>query len=687
MKQQNGFLRISVMFMVMIAPVIVMSSALGVGGLNVTIDNVTINEALQPVVSFEMLDDAGNPVAIEDVSYRFAFARLEVTDAAKGISRYFNYVTHLQTVPEGFENAGASAEQGSYDNRGTIKDFGDGRYLYTFATPVPEDFAAYSSMTHSMSAQIQRNYEDKTYIANPLFHYVPNGSEVTELRKVVTTDGCNKCHSSLALHGSGRREIGYCILCHSPQTTDPDTGNTVDMAVMTHKIHMGANLPSVQAGGSYKIVGYRQSTHDYSHVVFPQDMRNCTTCHTGPDADVWKTAPTRAVCSSCHDHVNFETGENHGPGLPQANDTACASCHPIEGPEFGLSIVGAHTIPVKSSKIKGLNAEILEVSNTAPGQMPIAKFTLKDNDGNVIDLASLSRLRLTVGSPSSEFTSYYTENMITDPPSVTLDGDVYTYNMVTPIADDVVGSIALAIESRISVVVNDLPGEDDDVSVNFNTMNPVFYAAVTDSAPVARRMTISQDKCEACHDRIEFHGGSRRNVEYCLVCHNPRTSDVEERPEGVTGGESVSMAYMIHKIHKGEELNKQFLVFGHNSSEHEFNEVLFPGSITQCSLCHTIDVPGLPLPKEVLPIEFLDKELNLVKIPPTSAACTSCHDNDGAIAHAQLNTTSSGLESCSVCHQAGRSSDIIKAHQESAFLNVIEVLGTDSTQIGAWDIH
>ncbi|MBZ0254472.1 hypothetical protein K8I31_00315, partial [bacterium] len=369
---------------------------------------------------------------------------------------------------------------------------------------------------------------------------------------------------------------------------------------------------------------------------------------------------------------------------PQANDDMCSACHQPEGDEFGISIAGAHTIPVKSAKNKGLIAEIIEASNTGNGEMPIVKFTLKDNDGNTIALDGLSRLRVTIGAPSSDYKSYYTEDMLA---SATLDGDVYTYAMTTPIADDVVGSIAMAIESRISYLVKDVAGDEDDISVNENTFNPVFYAAVTDSAPVARRMTISQEKCEACHDRLELHGGSRRNVEYCLVCHSPHTSDVEERPEGVNGGESVSMAYMIHKIHRGEGLENDFLIYGHNNSENDFTEIVFPGNIAQCNLCHTTDVPGLPLASSVIPIEFLDKELNLVKIPPTTAACISCHDNDGAMAHAQLNTTSAGVESCSVCHQGGRSADIIAAHAADSFLNVIEVLGSENTGVSDWEIN
>ena len=48
---------------------------------------------------------------------------------------------------------------------------------------------------------------------------------------------------------------------------------------MVHKIHYGEDLPSVQAGGKYQIIGFGQSVNDFSTVVFPADVRNCQVCH------------------------------------------------------------------------------------------------------------------------------------------------------------------------------------------------------------------------------------------------------------------------------------------------------------------------------------------------------------------------------------------------------------------------
>jgi OmcA/MtrC family decaheme c-type cytochrome len=121
----------------------------------------------------------------------------------------------------------------------------------------------------------------------------------------------NKCHDPLALHGGNRRSVEVCVICHQPQTSDQVSGNTVDFKVMIHKIHTSRNLPSVLAGGKYTI-----GSGDFSDIGFPAypDTRNCVVCHDQSSAAKQKDAylkPSRAACGSCHDNVNFATGENH----------------------------------------------------------------------------------------------------------------------------------------------------------------------------------------------------------------------------------------------------------------------------------------------------------------------------------------------------------------------------------------
>ncbi|HSB32217.1 MAG TPA: hypothetical protein VLD55_11500, partial [Candidatus Sulfobium mesophilum] len=72
---------------------------------------------------------------------------------------------------------------------------------------------------------------------NPYLNFRPDGQQVTATREVVAISNCNECHGKLGAHGGGRREVALCILCHNPQLIDTDTGNSINMKVLIHKIH------------------------------------------------------------------------------------------------------------------------------------------------------------------------------------------------------------------------------------------------------------------------------------------------------------------------------------------------------------------------------------------------------------------------------------------------------------------
>jgi hypothetical protein len=74
-------------------------------------------------------------------------------------------------------------------------------------------------------------------------------------------------------------------------------------------------------------------------------------------------------------------------------------------------------------------------------------------------------------------------------------------------------------------------------------------------------------------------------------------------------------------------------------------------------MCHFEDTQGIPLPEGVLATDVQSASPYTVigQIPPTTAACTACHDQDAVIAHANSFVEIAGAENCAECHG--------KAHQ------------------------
>src|ERR1017187_7889720 len=203
------------------------------------------------------------------------------------------YVSYTTSVAAATLNKNPSQTQAANDSGGTFVTNAIGDYTYTFKTKAPATFDA--TVTNAIGVSAQRNlsefgtFDEWSETSNDVFNFVPNGSAVTVTRSVVTTNACNQCHDPLIGHGGSRLTVELCIMCHQPQTINADTQLTMDMKVLIHKIHMGSSLPSVKAGTPYRI-WHRGAWSDFSTVVFPQDVRNCTTCHAADatQADNWK---------------------------------------------------------------------------------------------------------------------------------------------------------------------------------------------------------------------------------------------------------------------------------------------------------------------------------------------------------------------------------------------------------------
>lgn len=621
---------------------------------------------------FKLSDPKGLPLDREgvftpgSVSLRFLAAYIP-----NGQTQYTSYITRTQDSPI----TGMSAVQASDESNGTFTKVADGEYTYTFSTKAPAGYE--QSATHTIGITASRDLEEFDLgidLKDATFSFVPDGSKAPEPRDIIRRVTCNRCHDDLHLHGeTGRSSVGVCILCHQPQSTDPDTGNTVNFPVMIHKIHDGANLPSVKAGTPYEIIGFRQSVHDFSTVEFPADVRRCTFCHeqdTGAaQADAY-LKPTMAACGACHDDVNFATGVNHVGG-PQISNNLCAGCHIPQGDfQFDASIMGAHTIPEFSSLLPGVVFELLKVENAAPGGSPVVTFSVKDKAGNPILPSQMNRLSLILAGPTTDYASYISENATSA--QANADGTaVYTFKAALPA--DATGSYSIGIEGR--QVVTLYPGLTNEVKdVRDSGVNKVISFSVDGSEVVPRRTVAALDianpggpkhGCNSCHAFLSLHGGNRNRIEQCVLCHNPNQTDAPERPADQMPAQSVNFALMIHKIHTGEELVRDYTIYGHGGNPTSFNEVLFPGDRRMCDHCHVDDGQQVPTDEALAQrLQVTDPRGLLNPVRPVAAACTACHGEVHVASHALSMTTEELGEACRACHGPDADFSVNKVHAE-----------------------
>jgi OmcA/MtrC family decaheme c-type cytochrome len=549
------------------------------------------------------------------------------------------YTTYTMRTRNGVTNPSA-------DQNGKWTHLELGHSKYEFGTTLPANLDVTKTTTFSiygrrtMSTIIGKDY----YLDNINYDFRPDGGAVTETWAAMDVAACNNCHDPLSAHGGQRRATKTCVLCHTPQIqNDATTGNSFDFKVMIHKIHMGENLPSVVAGGHY---GFGANA-DFSTVALPQDIRNCTTCHqtSAPESHIWYANPSRKACGSCHDNVNWVTGDNHVAG-PQIDDGACKFCHQPQGEaEFDASIKGAHVIPTKSAQLKGLKLEIVSVTNTNPGSSPTITFKVTNGDGSVVDPKTLNSLRFNMGGPNSDYTTYIRE--AANNASSVCSGGTCTYTYTAKIPADATGSWTMTADCYRNVTLNPGPA----TAVREAAKNPIFYFPVTDAQAIARRSVADTAKCNECHETLALHGGQRYKVEECVVCHNPGATATV-----AAGGanEGIHFKWMVHHIHTGENLERGYVI-----GTADFGEVRYPGDRRDCEACHKAGTYTVPLPDGVLPTstprDFVPSWA------PTAAACLGCHDASDAAAHAYLNIAPWG-EACEVCHGEGAEFAVSKVH-------------------------
>jgi len=658
------------------------------GFLQADITDVTI--ASPPTLTFTLTTESGVP-ATGAAEGLFGFTLNKLVPAADGApSKWVSYINSVETAsgdstPNILDQAvHAGNENGS---AGTFEEIGDGVYQYTFAidpadvtTPIAVEYEP--ELVHRVGLELRGSGDFEALApANPVYDFIPATGEGVPLAKnIAATESCNACHDRLQLHGGPRITVEYCVTCHNPGTIDQDSGDSVDMAYMTHSIH---------AARDYSIWGFRDSLHNYADVTYPQDLLWCENCHVAsedtPDGGDFAVTATATSCGGCHGDGLIASNPDPVTGVPTYSyqhaefgspipDTTCVQCH-AEGGVAGSTLAN-HTGVAGSARLRTAQGEdftyeILSVTPSGPGETPTATFQILDADGAPIDILTADsfdvsegqrqRLRLQIAWTPDAVYNGFEDGTLQVPHAESLEYDLFDF--LGDLVANADGSFSFTFPEALPA---NLPGELM-VVLEGRRILADGTRAYPDSEiffPGEARDTIaSQAACENCHDQLAFHGGSRAgDPTMCVVCHN---SDAAFAVEGIG---TIALGPMSHQIHAG-------LYPG-------FEEVTYPQPLANCLACHE-EGTFYAARSTARPVSIDEGADTLrwdddIAISATSAACASCHvgPNYGASAQAHMEQNggvfngvkgemaipSSSTETCLICHGEGRIADTAASH-------------------------
>jgi OmcA/MtrC family decaheme c-type cytochrome len=685
--------------------------------LSVEITDVAVSSP--PVVEFRVANqsDLGFP-DLRQGDVTFTFAKLVPRPVGAGHD-WQSYINRTETPPPGPWPGTDPTTQATGENNGTLEHLGGGEYRYTFnndvtniTTPIP--VAWEPTLTHRVGMQLESRITSQFGAVNAWKDFIPAGGDPIATREIATTATCNTCHDRLAIHGGRRVEVEYCVTCHNPGSVDANSGESVDMKVMIHKIHRGENLPRIGAGASYTIWGFNNSEHDYSEVGYPYEAlvqgnnepaMACARCHTADDprpnsgvtatsdGNLWKTSGHSSIptCGSCHEDVPGigptgaawidNTKFNHttiASGLEAGSfPQMCSTCHDVEQVHRLDTFEKADRIAVQFDGSPVLD----QVNNTLTARVRLVDTANADavlvngenysHDG--LDGLVQYNLRSYIAWNTVEFRTYSASTTPTNAgqgirfntlPVGSLDALVDGfYEVVYEIPVDRVTEM---VSDGGSGVLGIMYNVDVGADTGLRFPSGVVPFAITDAEPVMRRTVATIETCNTCHLSISFHGGNRTdNLQACVICHN---SNLYEEPL------NYSLMNMVHGIHNNSD---QWVSAGLGTH--------YPGLIQNCSQCHVPGSTELPLMAKATGISVgvqtggdINDATTHLKATPTYSACASCHDDAPAKNHMLANGGADGIngnttwtfdmpdmtgESCAVCHGPGSSQDVVEVHK------------------------
>jgi OmcA/MtrC family decaheme c-type cytochrome len=220
--------------------------------------------------------------------------------------------------------------------------------------------------------------------------------------------------------------------------------------------------------------------------------------------------------------------------------------------------------------------------------------------------------------------------------AVAADGEyIYTFGTKLPAGFDTTATHAIGAYGSRNLT---------EFSMGTNYASDVYNFVPNGSKVTVTRDVIRNQSCNKCHDDLAFHGGSRRGLAMCDLCHTPYTYPNVPNFDPDTGN-TIDMVVFAHKIHDGKALpsviaGKPYQIIGHNNAVSDWSTVSFPaggtGDARNCTFCHEQNTGAAQA------TAFLT---------PNRMACGACHDNVNFVTGANHgNLPQATDKDCATCH-------------------------------------
>src|SRR5262245_47435010 len=182
-------------------------------------------------------------------------------------------------------------------------------------------------------------------------------------------------------------------------------------------------------------------------------------------------------------------------------------------------------------------------------------------------------------------------------------------------------------------------GGQVDRTVGANTLraNPLFDFVPAGGPVTTTRQVSTTAECNGCHDPLAHHGGGRREVGLCQLCHTD---------QGFADGNSIELQQMIHRIHRGTDLPSLQppapvgTMYGFGSAIAEVVQACAGGALagvpcssnSQCpnGTCTGTTITGVSFPQDIRSCALCHSQGATASDYLTKAstsACTGCHDD------------------------------------------------------------